>query len=506
MKISYFLKRWGLVALLVSLCSSQVFAEDAVTEAALVVTPGTYDGETITGVHKMITYEDTDYTYGIMVTDGAEIGGVSGTVTVTNLYGNSIAGIYVDDTSSSGVFSGNMTMKSNELDVVCYLVGDAGDNYAVGLYSSATGDSSTFDVDWTSAKFASSLSEGSCSTFARGIYLNQEGASIVTGEGEYFGGMVYAYILDGSDSTAIGIELAQGSQMGDLASGSTVMALNQGTGNSYGIYLSGQSSIGDLACDFFIDADYGLSVAIYLEDSTMGTISGTVKAYSIYADATVILCNTEDSLQLSGATIKGVAQGAYGTAIENTSKGISIVNEGAASTIFGNLNAGEQALTFESGELNLSGDTWTASSVSIGSDSGTVSLTLESSITIDAETLNFYIHTIDELSSIFIEEGYTLNLESIQIINIYLDDAVMDAGDFELVLIDGSIDFLSDDVQVNYEVSEAYSAVSFSYSAAADGTSFIISSAGGEVVPEPCTVSLSFIALAGLLARRRRQR
>ncbi len=505
MKISYFLKRWGLVALLVSLCSSQTFAEDDVTEAALVVTQGTYEGETITGVHKIITYEDTDYTYGIMVTGGAELGGVSASVTVTNTYGNSIAGIYVDDTSSSGVFSGYLSMKSNQLDVVGYLVGDAGDSYAVGLYSSATGDSSTFDVDWSSAKFASVLSEGSCTSFTRGIYLNQEGASIATGEGEYFGGMVYAWNHDGSDGTAIGIELAQGSQMGDLAAGSVVMALNQGSGDSYGIYLSGQSSIGDLACGFYIDADYGLSTAIYLEDSTMGTISGTVKAYSIYAESKVILYNTEDSLQLSGAFIEGVAQGTYGTAIENTSKGISIVNEGAASTISGNLNAGEQALTFESGELTLLADTWIASSVSIGSDAGTAQLTLESSITVETEILNFYIHDLDDLSFILIEEGYTLNLENIQMINIYLDDAVMAAGDFEFILIDGAIACLSDNVQVNYEVGDAYSADFFSWGTAADGTSFIVSSGGSEVIPEPCTVSLSLIALAGLLARRRRQ-
>ncbi len=143
--------------------------------------------------------------------------------------------------------------------------------------------------------------------------------------------------------------------------------------------------------------------------------------------------------------------------------------------------------------------------MSIGSDAGTAQLTLESSITVETEILNFYIHDLDDLSFILIEEGYTLNLENIQMINIYLDDAVMAAGDFEFILIDGAIACLSDNVQVNYEVGDAYSADFFSWGTAADGTSFIVSSGGSEVIPEPCTVSLSLIALAGLLARRRRQ-
>ncbi len=505
MKTSYFLKRLGLIAFLVSVYSSQALAEYEEPDTALTITAETCTGDNITGIVKITTYEESYYTYGIMVTDGAQAGDVSASITVTNLYGQSIAGIYVDENSSIGTFSGSMSMKSNELDVVNYLVGSTGDTYAVGLYSSATGDSSTFDVDWASAIFSSSLSEGASSSVARCIYLNQEGASIATDEGEYFGGMVYVWNKDGSAGTAIAIELAQGSQMGDFAVNSTVMALNQGTGDGIGIYMSGQSSIGDLACNFYIDADYGHAYAIYLDDSTMGTISGTVKAYSIYGESTVIFYNTDQQLQLSSATIISMEQLTWGTAIENTSKGISIANEGDASSIQGDINAGENALNFESGQFELSGDTWTASSVSIGSDSETAQLTLESSITIEAEALNFYVHDLDVLSSIFIEDGFTLNLESIEVINIYLDDAVMESGNFSITLIDGAIAYLSDDVLVNYEMSERFLAVSFNYGTAEDGTSFIVSSYA-EVVPEPGTLSLSFIALAGLLARRRRQR
>lgn len=516
MKISYFLKRLGLLAMLVSACSSQVFAIYYTPDAKVTITGDTCTGGDITGYMEYTTGNSSWYTYGLWVKDEAQVGDVSATFEVTHVNDGFVAGICVDATSSIGTFSGSIIMMSNQQDSVGYLVGAGCSYYGVGLYSEATEDSSTFDVDWTSANFQVILDDATTSSLAlgtaRGIYLNQEGASIATGEGEYIGGTIYAWNTDASDGNSIGIELALGSQAGDLGASSSVIANCDSAGDSYGLYLTGQSSIGNLAGSILADALTGDAIAIYAGDSTMGSISGTVTAYSKKGESKGIVYDTEQTLQLSGATISATTKSGYGTAIENTTHGIRLLNEGSASTIRGDLNAGGQVLNFAEGQFNVSGGTWTADSVSIGSDSGTAQLTLESVITIEAETLNFYVHALDELSSILIEDGYSLNLENITTINVYLDDGVMESGDFDLTLMDGEIACLSDDVEVNYVLSDSYSADSLSYGTADDGTSFIVSSgAGGSsgggdiVVPEPCTVSLSFVALAGLLARRRRK-
>lgn len=484
MKISYFLKRLAAVALLGSFCSSQALAYYDKPDAGMVVVKGDDSGADISEKIEINLENESNYTYGLWVKEDATVGEVSSTINVLNVNEAYVVGIYKDTSSTVDLFSGSITITSNLEDSAGYLIGGGCNFYGIGLKDSKTGDSSTFTVDWAEADFSVTLYTAQnpplSTGTAWGIYLNEAGASIATGEGEYIGGTIEAksdYLHQGN---AVGIELTQNTQVGDVRG--TIKA----------------------------STEVGTAVGIKIDDASIGTISGKVIANGNKGDSTAIIYNTDQELVLSGATIKATkkigGETSWTTAIENTTKGIRLLNEGAASTIQGDLNACGHDLNFNAGDFELSGNTWTAGSVSVGSDGGTAHLSLESVITVEAETLNFYINDVTDFSDISIADGYTLNLESIKTINVYLEDGVMESGDFDLTLMDGSIAIL-DDVQVNYVLGEQYSDEFLSHGSADDGTSFIVSSGagGGGVIPEPCTVSLSFIALAGLLARRRRR-
>ncbi len=500
-----------------SICEADPDSIYWTSEIAMEVTKSnsTYE-ETCDDIYKQTTVYGRGV-YGIAINDNAYLGDVSSAIEVIQVNWGVVFGIWVDDCGSIGTVSGDITIIYNYANGVGYLAGTLDDMNAIALYSVATGDSTGIDVDWTTFNLTVYQdTQQDTSYTARGIYLNAEGSSIATGCDEYIGGSITVFGEYSSDGTNIGIELDNGSSVGNMASSSSVTVTAEDVGCAYGLYLQNESSVGDLAGTITVQSGEDTATGIYLDDSTIGTISGKVVAKSTVdmSLATAIEYNTQQELVLEGATIRAMTKtdgvASYGTAIKNTDYGISLLSTDCdtAAAIKGNLNAGEQTLQFQSGQFDIVSESWTASVVTVGSESATAQVTLESDLGIEATTLEFYINGLDDISSITISTGYTLDLSDIDTINIYITDAVMESGEFALTLIDGEIACMSDDVQVNYVLSDLYTGESLSYGTDSNGSSFIVNYGGSSgdlpAVPEPSTAALSLLALAGLAARRRR--
>ncbi len=513
MKISYFLQYIALATLGCSICAAGPDSIDfASTIAMEVTTSNSTSEETSDYIYKQTTTYGRDV-YGIVVYDKAYLGDVSSEIKVVQVNWGEVYGIWVEKGGCIGTVSGDITIIYNYANGVGYLAGDLDDMNAIALYSVETGDSTGIDVDWTTFSLTVYQdTQQDTSYTARGIYLNAEGSSIATGSDEYIGGSITVFGEASSDGTNIGIELDNSSSVGNLAASSSITVTAEDVGCAYGLYLQNESSIGDLAGTITVQSSTDTATGIYLDNSTIGTISGKVIAKSTtdMSLATAIEYNTEQELDLNGATIRAMTKtdgvASYGTAIKNTEYGIKLLSTdcSTAAAIKGNLDAGEEALQFQSGQFDVDSESWTAKVVTIGSETETAQINVESDLGIEATTLEFYINSIDDVSSITIDSGYTLDLTDVSSINIYLSDSVMESVEFVLTLIDGDIACLSPDVQVNYVTSDLYTSDSLSYGTDSDGNSFIIT-LSGCVIPEPSTATLSLVALAGLMARRRRQ-
>ncbi len=487
MKISYFLKCIGLLALFSGTCAAE-FSDESVFSPFIGLHVEADDspyGDLTTdkkGVNGALYGQSA---IGILIDSDASMGDVKSTIISSNLNWALAWGIYLEDGGQMGTVSGTIETYSNLCTSVGYLGGTLDHYDAIGLYAETTNDSTGIDVDWSCINLNINRGgEGEDGT-VYGIYLNDSCASIT----DTIGGTITSNTY-----------------------GSNISGL------SIGIVLENGTSIAGISGKVTATTDDGSATGLLIRDSSIGTISGTItaKSDSDMANATAIDYNTTQQIVLEGATIRAMTKtngvASYGAAIKNTDYGISLLSTdcSTAATIKGNLDAGAHALEFQSGQFDVASESWTASVVTVGSDAATAQVTLESDLGIEATTLEFYINGLDDVSSITISTGYTLDLSDIDTINVYITDGVMESGEFDLTLMDGAIACMSDDVQVHYILSDLYTGESLSYGSADDGTSFIVSyggsSGGGDLpaVPEPTTATLSLLALAGLVARRRR--
>ncbi len=499
MKKTYLLHKLSQLGLLAALSSSISLGIDYNPAAMEII------GECVGDISESIEYRGSNsyfVNYGIIVTKGGSTGDISSDISVTNYLLGPVVGIAQDTSSSIESISASITLTISDGNAVGYLAGYIVDLFALGIYNESPDDSTGITIDWSKLNLSINSTVGAEEYGSYGLYLNQAGTSIATGEGEYIGGSITAY----SDYYAgsYGIYSAESATIGDIGESGSITAINESGGNATGIELK-DSSLGNIAGSVTATAQRGDAVGIELDNSSIGTISGSVSSYSQKANSTGILYSSGDTLQFSdNASISATTKSGLGTAIENTTMGISLNSSSGTTSIEGNLNAGNQQLTFEQGQYSINSDSWSAESISIGSDGGTTQISLSSSLELDASILDFYVNDLDDLSMISIADGSSLDLSDVITINVYLEDGVMESGDFELTLMDGTLEGLAEDVQVNYILSENYTDEFLSYGAADDGTSFIVSQ-NTDVVPEPCTVSLSLVALAGLMMRRRRK-
>ncbi len=255
-------------------------------------------------------------------------------------------------------------------------------------------------------------------------------------------------------------------------------------------------------------------------------------------------------------TIEGDASGQvhYGDAINlmasqnNDQLNLTTVNDTDTVTLEGNIRAfhnnngvrDTQDLTFEQGVYNVSADTFEASSITLGSyDTATkvmkdATLNLHDSLAVEhVEHVDFYLQSygVGEYSSINIAAGETLTLASAENINIYLGADLMEYSQYSFDLIAGDVTGLEGitfsvfngtlegegallwDFELNgeYGIYQSISTVTthyFEVHYSEDGVKLVAripNIPDGPQIPEPSTATLSLIALAGLMARRRRK-
>ncbi len=220
----------------------------------------------------------------------------------------------------------------------------------------------------------------------------------------------------------------------------------------------------------------------------------------------------------------GTTLTSYGQAIATLEGGITVNSIGKtnnAVTFEGNLTAGElgdQSITFQSGRYNVISEVWNAhAGITFGTKADTaaglhdiarvtlsdIAETVGTTTTLYASTLNFTANNNDSASQLLVAAGHDLDLSGLTEVNIYLSGTeadydgplyfvdARDAINFELGNEDMVYNIYLGDSTTAYEQHENFKIVH-------DKTGIYLH------IPEPTTVTLSFLALTGLIARRRR--
>ncbi len=193
---------------------------------------------------------------------------------------------------------------------------------------------------------------------------------------------------------------------------------------------------------------------------------------------------------------------------------------------------GDRGLQFEKGIYDVSSDYWFVDRVSLGTilDSSTSQVNLaDSTKLVDTHTLDFHVNSDASYSQMAIANSEQMTINELQNINVTLGEELMSTSIFRVTLIDGDMidsmggtltvslidllpggtDGLEDDlssIYVEYDGIRKYygtDGVQFTYDGTA--TDFVIGRGPSDVIPEPSTTTLSLLALAGILARRRRR-
>ncbi len=232
--------------------------------------------------------------------------------------------------------------------------------------------------------------------------------------------------------------------------------------------------------------------------------------------------NANDRVTLIG-DITSVAHGGF---IKTGADSVDITTENSPT---GEL-IGDRGLHFERGNYDVSSDYWFVNSVSLGTVMGSEVSKVQlkdSTRMFDTHTMNFHANSTSSYSQLGIAAGEQMTITELGSINVTLGEELMGTEVFRLTLIDGDMidtmggkltvhlhdvlpsgtDGLADDlssIYVEYDgVRQYYADGPLTFTYTGNATDFVI---GRGVIPEPSTATLSVMALAGLLARRRRRK
>ncbi len=224
---------------------------------------------------------------------------------------------------------------------------------------------------------------------------------------------------------------------------------------------------------------------------------------------------------------------AYGDAVLTLTGGIKLSSEGkttaTAASFVGNFTAGmgasgsgTESLQFEKGNFQVTSESWNAQkgiivgsslSSSVGALYQTASVTLHDiastvgdTTTFNSSSLSFYANSMTDSSLIKVMNGVSLDLEGLTTVNIYLagDDSMYGP----LFFLDATLadSFDADNSGITYKL--YFDGIEYTQSNTLkivhDSNGIYLST--GAPIPEPSTASLSLVALAGLLSRRRRKK
>lgn len=326
------------------------------------------------------------------------------------------------------------------------------------------------------------------------------------------------------------------SSMGDLEAGSTITVTGHCNSSSYINYVTGihseKGAIGDIDGDIIVSATgHTGAYGIFINGAgSVGTIRGDIEVSTAYSTVTNYGIRFYNSVGVqtiefgNGASIVTSAGDEVGVAISNTAGLVLKLEDGACSsdgfiTLRGDLVTTAGNITFESGAYDVTSSSWNAkeiyfnqaANVTLTADFGTSSagrvycaadLYFAVDSDLDAAMLTVtegtYLSSVDTvtvaLSDSMVEqygcllEGEDWDLLDLGIIAISEVDAIACFEDTEFVLTNA-------DGSVVYASGLSYSDCGFTGGVAYEFVS----------VPEPSTATLSLLALAALLARRRRR-
>ncbi len=326
-----------------------------------------------------------------------------------------------------------------------------------------------------------------------------------------------------------------------------------------GIYVNGQGDNNEIqgALTGIFDGNIDIDVT-YDKEALAASTNAIVAGVQIHQKPGIVEDMEHivfgDGASISAKyTVEGDTSGTvhYGDSINlmasqnNNRLNLTTVNNTDTVTLEGNIRAfyndnGErktQDLAFEQGVYNVSADTFEASSITLGSyDEATkimkdATLNLNDTLTVEqVEHVDFYLQSYKEgdYSSINIADNESLTLASANNINIYLGADLMEYSQYSFDIISGDVsgleditfsvfngtatgedallwDFVLDGEYGIYQSLATVTTHYFEIHYSEDGVKLVARIPNNQI-PEPSTATLSLLALAGLLARRRRKK
>ncbi len=190
-----------------------------------------------------------------------------------------------------------------------------------------------------------------------------------------------------------------------------------------------------------------------------------------------------------------------------------------------------RVLTYNEGTYNVSSDYWFVSQVELGnsetSATGHVRL-LDSTRFVATDTLNFHVNSATDYSNITVSAAEILTVSELGDVNVTLGADLMHTENFEINLIAGNMldtagnelfitltDLVIGDGTAEGSLGDDLASIYVIYNGEktfyTEGMSILMDgnsknlTIGRGMIPEPSTATLSLLALAGLIARRRRQ-
>ncbi len=404
--------------------------------------------------------------------------------------------------------------------------------------STAYNDSSSFDINWEDIQ----LSVSRIDQFAAGVALFKQSSSDSSDADFYLGtgSSIAASVKGTGTSVAIWLNDSEAGDISGSVSASTVDGVSYGIAtvgreglSTLIVQSTGNSELGDIAGTITSKATgTGTAYGLLIGDSvtlnsvttnyttTLGTISGSITASSQSTNATAAIgiqdISSNTLVFAGGAQLTASVSGGHGIAILNTTEGIRVTaqdsSESNSVSISGNLDAGSEALAFLSGHFDVASSQWEATAgVTLGSDSSTDVTTLYNTavvtstdlLTVSSSTMTFYVNSSSDVSQLIVGGNQTLALNDLTTVDIYLQGELSDyESNVPIYLVDARE---ADSFTSTSEANITYTLYLNGTQVEQSPTLFVRrDSTGIYLLPEPSVATMSLLAVAGLLLRRRR--